>query len=127
SPVNGRPVRFAPRRPGARPTIRSRASRRPNEATGALNQSGSRRRQSSRNAFRRGQRGQSRPGLPDASDIGSVFEVVVVNRGAGACPLWRSGSLQELRRVTLARFAGFARGAFGRVPAEIGLQLRGGE
>ena len=40
APVNGRPVRLAPRRPGASPTIRSRATGSPNEATGALCQPG---------------------------------------------------------------------------------------
>ena len=43
----------------------SRALRGPNEGTGALNQDGSLARHSWRNATRRGQRGQSRPGLPD--------------------------------------------------------------
>jgi hypothetical protein len=43
--VNGRPVRLAPRSPGASPTISSAASIGPNESTGALNQSGSRSRQ----------------------------------------------------------------------------------
>ena len=49
--------------------MRSRALGGPKEATGALNQVGSRRRHSCRNSLRRGQSGQSRPGLPDASDI----------------------------------------------------------
>jgi len=50
--------------PGARPTIKSRASLDPNESTGALNQSGSLWRHDWRNATSRGQRGQSRPGIP---------------------------------------------------------------
>src|SRR5262249_20587999 len=64
SPVNGRPVRLAPRSPGARPTIKSRALLGPKESTGALNQSGSLWRHAWRNATSRGQRGQSRPGIP---------------------------------------------------------------
>jgi hypothetical protein len=54
------PVRFAPRSPGARPTIRRRASTSPKGGTGALCQSGNWRRLSWRKATRRGHKGQSR-------------------------------------------------------------------
>jgi len=50
---------------------------------GALNQS-------SRNALRGGQKGQTRPGLPDASGKAArlILEIVVViESGAGTCPL----------------------------------------
>src|SRR3981081_315362 len=53
----------------------------------------------------------------------SVFEVVVVNCGTGARTLRRRGPLQELRRMTLARFAGFARGSLGGIAADLGLQF----
>ena len=39
SPVNGRPVWFAPLKPGANPTINNFALSAPNEGTGPLNQS----------------------------------------------------------------------------------------
>src|SRR5436309_1702562 len=106
--------------------MRSRALCGPNEATGALNQSASRRRHSSRNVLRRGHSGQSRPGLPDASGIALrlVLEIVVVIESrARARPLRRRRALQELRRVALARFARFARRALGRVAADLRLQL----
>jgi hypothetical protein len=38
---------------------------------------------------------------------GSVVEIVVVDGRAGASVLWRRGTLQELRGVTIARFAAF--------------------
>src|SRR5262245_22637629 len=106
--------------------MRSRALGGPNEATGALNQAGSRLRHSSRNFLRRGQRGQSRPGLPDASGIAarSILEIVVVIKArAGTRPLRRGRTLQELRRVPLARFARFPRRALGWVAADLRLQL----
>src|SRR5436190_24343237 len=107
--------------------MRSRAVRGPKEGTGALNQVGSRRRQSARNALRRGQREQFRPGLPDSPVIGSgsIVEVVIVG-SAGAGPLRSSGSLQELWCMPLARLARLARlagGALGRVAADLGLQF----
>ena len=40
SPVKGRPVRLAPFKPGASPTINRRGSMPPNDGTGALCQSG---------------------------------------------------------------------------------------
>jgi hypothetical protein len=53
---------------------------------------------------------------------GSVIEIVVDDDGrAGASALWRRGTLQELRGVTIARFAGFTRRAFGRVATDLGL------
>src|SRR5260370_41263803 len=62
SPVKGRPVRLAPCRPGARPTINSRASGSPNEGTGELNQSGSFAREASRKPDSLGHSGQLRSG-----------------------------------------------------------------
>jgi hypothetical protein len=54
----------------------------------------------------------------------SVFEIVVVIEGrAGARPLRRRRTLQELRRVALARLARFARRALGRIAADLRLQL----
>ena len=106
--------------------MRSRALRGPNEATGALNQSDSRRRHSSRNALRRGQSGQSRPGLPDASRKAArlILEIVVViESGAGTSPLRRRRTLQELRRVALARLARLACRSLGRVASDFRLQL----
>src|SRR5262249_7773604 len=53
-----------------------------------------------------------------------VFEIVVVIEGrAGARPLRRRRTLQELRRVALARLARFARRALGRIAADLRLQL----
>jgi hypothetical protein len=49
---------------------------------------------------------------------GSVFEIVVVSRRVGAGPLRRGGSLQELRRVPLARLACRT---LGRVAPDLGL------
>src|SRR3954470_19253043 len=129
SPVNGRPVRFAPCSPGAKPTISNRAASGPKEGTGALNQLGSRRRHSMRKSFRRGQSGQLRPGLVDEPDTGanaSIFEFVVI-LGAGTSPLGRGAALKELRRVlssaVIARSACFAGGALGRVAANFRLQF----
>src|SRR5579883_2484138 len=62
SPVKGRPVRFAPRSPGARPTISSLAPSAPKRGTGALCQSGLAALNELRKAARRGQSGQSRKG-----------------------------------------------------------------
>src|SRR5262249_37162984 len=105
----------------------SRALRDPNEPTGALNHDGSRSLQSSRKPLRRGQRGQSRPRLPDASDIWecSVFEVVVViDRRGGARTLRCRRTLQELRGMAFAaRLARFAGGALGRIATDLRLQL----
>src|SRR5437867_12900269 len=54
----------------------------------------------------------------------SVFEIVVVIEGrAGARPLRRRRTLQELRRVAVARLARFARCALGRIAADLWLQL----
>src|SRR5262245_11907241 len=54
----------------------------------------------------------------------SVFEIVVVIEGrAGARRLRRRRTLQELRRVALARLARFARRALGRIAADLRLQL----
>jgi hypothetical protein len=54
---------------------------------------------------------------------GSVVEIVVDDgrAGASASALRRRGTLQELRGVTLARFARFTRCAFGRVATDLGL------
>src|SRR5690349_19368983 len=112
--------------PGARPTISRRALMSPKGATGALCHNGSRARFASRKATRRGQSGQSRSGTrvvgagalrPDRPV--SLLEVVIAPRRH------RGRALQELRRV-MARLtiAAVARsGAFGRVAAELGLQL----
>ena len=70
-----------------------------------MNQSGSRLRQSFRNATRRGQSGQSRGGSAAgassfwAACLRLVFVVEFI-RGAG--PLWRGRALQELRRMAVA-------------------------
>ena len=72
-PVNGRPVRLAPCRPGASPTTSSRAVTGPNEGTGALCQLGCFSRHAWRNATRRGQSGQSRPTAPTALGPVIVF------------------------------------------------------
>src|SRR5437763_13355233 len=53
-----------------------------------------------------------------------VFEIVVVIEGrAGARRLRRRRTLQELRRVAVARLARFARRALGRIAANLRLQL----
>jgi hypothetical protein len=52
---------------------------------------------------------------------GSVVEIVVVDGCAGASALWRRGTLQELRSMTLARFARFTRRALSRVATDLGL------
>jgi hypothetical protein len=65
---------LAPRSPGANPTINKGASIDPNDATGALNQSGSFSRHVLRKATSRGQRGQSRPGFPLERSIFSICE-----------------------------------------------------
>src|SRR5688500_6529556 len=66
--MNGRPVRLAPFSPGASPTMSSRASASPKEATGALWKSGYLARLVSRKSLSRGQSAQSRPG-PSALGI----------------------------------------------------------
>src|ERR1700760_3066800 len=106
--------------PGARPTIRSRPSGSPNEGTGALNQSGSRARVSSRKLTSLGQSGQLRSGsvesgaLPASAGLpclSLVLEVVVIG------PRRHGGrALQELRRV-MARLA--RGGGLGRVAGEL--------
>ena len=66
--MNGRPVRLAPRRPGASPTISRRASTGPKEGTGALNQSGSLAAPVICGTLRgAGRAGNRAPGLPDAA------------------------------------------------------------
>jgi hypothetical protein len=55
----------------------------PKAGTGELNQSGLRPRQSSRNAFRRGQSAQSRPGL-EVADLVFVLLDLVDAPGIGA-------------------------------------------
>jgi hypothetical protein len=67
---------LAPCKPGANPTISSRAFTGPNAGTGELNQSGLRPRQSSRNAFRRGQSAQSRSGLEEADLAIAALDLV---------------------------------------------------
>src|SRR3954447_4558345 len=123
SPVNGRPVRFAPCRPGASPMINSRARSSPNEGTGELNQPGSRARAASRKAASRGHSGQLREGSASqpAASIGagaasfSVVEIVVI-------AAWRrsGGALQELR-LMMTRLA--RRRTLRRIAAELGLQF----
>src|SRR5918993_4392820 len=122
--------------PGARPTMRSRASRDPNEGTGALNQPGSRARRPSRKVTRRGQRGQSRGGstaamvslaIQSSDRLFFVVEVLAGTARGGRCTGRRSGAaLQELRRVLAALVAAFrplARSALGRIAADLRLQL----
>ena len=116
---------MAPCRPGARPTIRRRASIGPKEGTGALCQPGSFARHACRKAASRGHSGQSRAGCAGWSagaglSVGSVFEIVVA-----AGPLRHSAALQELRRV-LTLLAGFARRSFAavaRIAADLPLQF----
>ena len=60
--MNGRPVRLAPRKPGASPTINRRASAAPKDATGAFDQSGYSARFEARNAASRGQSEHSAAG-----------------------------------------------------------------
>src|SRR5436305_3486147 len=128
SPVKGRPVRLAPCRPGARPTIKSCPLGSPNEGTGELNQSGSRARAVSRKLRSLGQSGQSRSG-PAHRTAGSglplpplfpamsllLLELVLI-----ASWHHRGRALQELRCV-MTRFTW--RRAFGWVPADLGLQF----
>src|SRR5690242_7069123 len=105
-----------------------RASSGPKVWTGALNQSGSRLRQSLRNATRRGQSGQSRGGSAAGASsrtarLGLVFVVELI---LGAGPLWRGRALQELRRMAVAfaaRLARFPRRAFARIAPYLALQL----
>lgn len=59
-------MKFAPLRPGAKPTIRSSAVVGPNVGTGALNFSGKFSRFSSRNATRRGHSAQFFVGIFEA-------------------------------------------------------------
>src|SRR5580704_5437634 len=124
SPVKGRPVRLAPCRPGARPTIRSRASESPNEGTGELNQLGSRIRAASRKPASLGQSGQLRSGsVRSRAPAGGwrlAFSVSLVEIVVIAPRRHRGGALQELRRVV----ARLARGrTLGRITAELGLQF----
>src|ERR1700692_3668471 len=112
--------------PGARPTISNRPLGSPNDGTGELNHSGSRARAAWRKLTSLGQRGQlrawSEPGraVPASAGLSCarlllVLEIVVIGpRRHGG------GALQELRRV-MTRFA--RGGTFGRVAAELGLQL----
>src|SRR5260370_29452384 len=125
SPVKGRPVRLAPCRPGARPTMSSRPPGSPNEGTGELNHSGSLARAASRKPASRGQSGQLRsgsvraraaPGIgwPCARSFSIVEIVVIASRRHGG------RALQELRRVMTR----LARGrTLGWIAAELGLQL----
>src|SRR6478736_6433356 len=101
--------------PGARPTINSCALGSPNEATGALYQSGSRIRVCSRKSASRGQSGQLRRGSAEGRAAALLVEIVVSSP-------WRHGgrALQELRRVMTRLARG---GALGGVAAELGLQL----
>src|SRR5260370_14754166 len=126
SRVKGRPVRLAPCRPGASPTISSAASGSPNDGTGELNHSGSRARAASRKPASLGQSGQLRSGSvrgraapasrgsPRAGSF-SIVEIVVIG------PRRHGGrALQELRRV----MTWLARGrALGRIATELGLHL----
>src|SRR5207247_248345 len=63
--------------------------------------------------------------VPSPAMTASVFEIVVViGRSAGACPLRHRGALQELRRMPIAAWlARLARGALGRIAADLRLQL----
>ena len=73
SPVNGRPVRFAPCLPGANPMMPSHAAGSPNAFTGAFHQVGNSSRNSWRKATRRGQSGQSCGGSESAIGLGAKF------------------------------------------------------
>src|SRR5579883_3547750 len=101
----------------------------PKLGTGALNQVGSRARQSWRKAWSRGHSAQSRSGSTPVGDTvrpraGSVVELVVIIVVAAADPLRRGAALQELRGVArLARLPGLARRPLGGVAADRGLQL----
>src|SRR5262245_53281696 len=99
--------------------IRTWASRGPKESTGALNQLGSRWRQSARKVARRGQSGQSGPGSPDTS----VVELVVVDGSGCARALGGLRAMQELRGVALARLARLPRRPLGRVAPDLRLEL----
>src|SRR3954468_12311906 len=95
----------------------------PKGGTGALCHNGSRTRFASRKATRRGQSGQSRSGTSVSgwrlSRAASLVEVVIAPRRH------RRRALEELRGM-MARLAVTAvtrGGAFGRVAAELGLQL----
>src|SRR3954471_4213325 len=96
----------------------------PKGATGALCHNGSRARFAARKATRRGQSGQSRSGTRvrgwRLDRAASLLEVVIAPRRH------RGRALEELRGVmaSLATLAAVTRGgAFGRVAAELGLQL----
>src|SRR5438128_5275248 len=95
----------------------------PKGATGALCHNGSRARLAARKATRRGQSGQSRSGTRvrgwRLDRAASLLEVVIAPRRHGG------RALEELRGVVarLALGAITRGGAFGRVAAELGLQL----
>jgi hypothetical protein len=95
SPVNGRPVRLAPRRPGARPTIASQARLSPKTGTGAFHQSGCSERSSLAKAHQPRAQGAvaRRFGLGDGGQIG----------GAGECHWPALGEAPCLRQTSFTQ------------------------
>ena len=77
--MNGRPVRLAPRSPGAKPTISKGASAGPKDGTGALCQPSNLPLLSARKVARRGHRSQSGAGLgPAVNGITHTHRLVAV-------------------------------------------------